>query len=366
LRNQKWLEKNGHTPSIMDYARFNYVAQPEDRLTREAIMPHVGDYDKWAIEWGYKWLPQYKTAGEEVAYLQNLTTERLKNRRLWFGTETNPDDPRSQNEDVGNDAMKAGMYGVKNLQRIVPNLINWSKQPNETYDGLDEMYNNVVGQYSRYMGHAAKNIGGIYETPRMTEEASPVYEFTPKTIQKEAIKFLSEQLFTTPNWLINNEILSRTGDNPHTVIGIRQEAIINRLVSTSTMGKLFTMESTLGNNAYKATDLMDDLRRNIFSEVYTKKAADVYRRNLQKMFVERIISLLPGGTPSGGTGGITIFFQVTPSLHVKNTDTYSVLKGTLRTLRNDIRTAIPLTGDAMTKLHLQDLNERITDILENK
>ena len=367
LRNQKWLDKNGHTPSIMDYARFNYVAQPEDNITREGLMPHVGDYDKWAIEWGYKWLPQFKNAQEEVAYLQQLTTERLKNKRLWFGTEINPDDPRSQNEDLSNDAMKAGIYGVKNLQRIVPNLLTWTKQPNESYEGLDEMYSQVVSQFGRYMGHVAKNVGGIYETPKMTEEQGAVYEFTPKAIQKDAVNFLSQQLFTTPSWLINNEIFSRTGDNPQTVIGVRQESILNRLISSSTMTKLFAMESTLGNNAYKATDLMDDLRRNIFSELTTRKAADVYRRNLQKMFVERIISLLPGGsTPLNVTGGLGITFQITPSLNIKNTDAYSILKGTLRTLRNDIRSAIPLTTDAMTKLHLQDLNDRITNILEPK
>jgi hypothetical protein len=364
LRNKAWVEANGHTPSIMDYARFNYVAQPEDNIGRIGIFPRIGDYDKWAIEWGYKWLPDYKTAKEEVPYLQQLTTERLKNKRHWFGTEVNPDDPRSQNEDVGNDAMKASLYGIKNLQRIVPNLLTWTKQPNETYEGLDEIYSNVVGQFGRYMGHVAKNVGGIYETPKMTEEQGAVYEFTPKAIQKEAVSFLSSQLFTTPSWLINNEIFSRTGENPHTIIGIRQESILNRLISSGTMTKLFAMESSLGNNAYKATDLMDDLRRSIFSELVTRKATDVYRRNLQKMFVERIISLLPGGASPLSVGSFGITFQISPSLNIKNTDAYSILRGTLRTLRNDIRTAIPLTTDAMTKLHLQDLNDRITNILE--
>jgi hypothetical protein len=367
LRNQKWLEKNGHTPSIMDYARFNYVAQPEDNIAREQLMANIGDYDKWAIEWGYKWLPQFKTAQEEVAYMQQLTTDRLKNKRLWFGTEINPDDPRSQSEDLSNDAMKAGNYGIKNLQRIVPNLLTWTKKPNETYEGLDEMYSNVVGQFGRYMGHVVKNVGGIYETPKMTEEQGPVYEFTPKAIQKDAINFLSNQLFATPTWLINNDIYNRIGENPQVIIGTRQESIINRLISSGTMTKLFAMEANMGNNAYKATELMDDLRRNIFSELVTRKATDVYRRNLQKMFVERIISLLPGGAAPLTLGGnIGITFQITPSLNIKNTDAYSILKGTLRTLRNDIRTAIPLTTDAMTKLHLQDLNERITDILEKK
>jgi hypothetical protein len=366
LRNKKWVEANGHTPSIMDYARFNYVAQPEDNIDRVGLFPRIGDYDKWAIEWGYRWMPEYKNGEDEKSALNKLTTERLKNKRLWFGTEVNPDDPRSQNEDLGNDAMKAGSYGIKNLQRIVPNLINWTKQPNESYDGLDEMYSNVVSQYGRYMGHVAKNIGGVYETPKMSNEDGVVYEFTPRSIQKDAVNFLNQQLFTTPTWLINNDIMSRTGENPQVVIGNRQETVINRIVSANTFTKLFAMETTVGNNAYKPTELMDDLRRGIFSELYTRKATDLYRRNLQKIFVEKIISLLPGGTQPLSLGSIGIFFQITPSLNIKNTDAYSVLKGTLRTLRNDIRAAIPGTTDQMTKLHLQDLNERITDVLEKK
>jgi hypothetical protein len=366
LRNKKWVEANGHTPSIMDYARFNYVAQPEDNVTRSGLFPRIGDYDKWAIEWGYRWMPDYKTAEAEVPVLQKLTTERLKNKRNWFGTETNPDDPRSQNEDLGNDAMKASGYGIKNLQRIVPSLINWTKQPNESYDGLDEMYNQVQTQFGRYMGHVAKNIGGIYETPKMSEQDGAVYEFTPKSTQKEAMAFLNQQLFTTPTWLINNDIFSRTGINPQVVIANRQEAILNRIISSSTMTKLFEAEAAIGNSAYKATEVMDDLRRAIFSEVYNRKATDVYRRNLQKMFVERIITLLPGGAAPLSLGGLGITLQISPSLNIKNTDAYSILKGTLRTLRNDIKLALPLTTDNMTKLHLQDLSDRITDVLENK
>ena len=366
LRNKAWVEANGHTPSIMDYARFNYVAQPEDNISRAGLFPRIGDYDKWAIEWGYRWMPEYKTAEAEVPVLQKITTERLKNKRNWFGTETNPDDPRSQNEDLGNDAMKASAYGIKNLQRIVPNLINWTKQPNESYEGLDEMYNQVQTQFGRYMGHVAKNIGGIYETPKMSDQTGAVYEFTPKSTQKDAMSFLNQQLFTTPTWLINNDIFSRTGINPQVVIANRQESILNRIISSSTMTKLFEAEAAVGNNAYKATEVMDDLRRAIFSEVYNRKATDVYRRNLQKMFVERIITLLPGGAAPLSLGSIGITFQVSPSLNIKNTDAYSILKGTLRTLRNDIKAALPLTTDNMTKLHLQDLSDRITDVLENK
>lgn len=367
LRNKKWVEANGHTPSIMDYARFNYVAQPEDNVDRVGLFPRIGDYDKWAIEWGYRWLPQYKTAADEVPYLAKITTERLKNKRLWFGTEINPDDPRSQNEDLGDNAMKAGTYGIKNLQRIVPNLLNWTKQSNQGYASLDEMYNQIVTQFGRYMGHVAKNVGGIYETPKIVEQGSPIYEYTPKATQKEAVNFLSQQLFTTPTWLISNDIFNRTGENPQIVIANRQETIINRLVNSNTFSKLYATEAVLGNNAYKTTELMDDLRRAIFSELYSKKATDVYRRNLQKMFVERIIGLLPSSAPqSSGTGGITIVFQISPSLSVKNTDTYSILKGTLRTLRNDMRSSLPGITDNITKLHLQDLIDRISDAIDVK
>ncbi len=364
LRNKKWLEKNGHTPSIMDYARFNYVAQPEDNISREALMPQIGDYDKWAIEWGYRWMPQYKNAPEEAAALQQITTERLKNKRLWFGTETNPDDPRSQNEDLGNDAMKAGVYGIKNLQRIVPNLLKWTRLPNESFEGLAEMYNQVNGQFGRYLGHVAKNIGGIYETPKMNYQEGPVYEFTPKSIQQEAMKFLNQQLFITPTWLINQEIFSKTGENPLIVIGTRQESIINRLINANTLGKLFEMETALGNNAYKATDLMSEMRRGIFSEVYAKSATDIYRRNLQKMFTERLISLLPSVAPATLLPGITI--QITPSISPKNTDMYSLVKGTLRTIRTDVKAALPLIADPMTKLHLQDLVDRIGNAVDPK
>lgn len=112
----------------MDYARFNYVAQPEDNISDKGLYPRIGDYDNWAIDWGYRLFPQYKNAEDEKGYLNKWVIEKLKDKRLWFGTETNPDDPRSQSEQVGDDAMKGSMYGIKNLQRILPNLVEWTKR----------------------------------------------------------------------------------------------------------------------------------------------------------------------------------------------------------------------------------------------
>jgi len=366
LRDKAWVEANGHTPSIMDYARFNYVAQPEDKITEKGLFPRIGDYDMWAIEWGYRWFPQFKTAEEETAYLNKLVIERLsKNKRLWFGTETNPDDPRSQNEDLGDNAMKASAYGIKNLQRILPNLMTWTKIDNEDYSTLNRLYNELVTQYGRYMGHVSKNIAGVYETPKSVEQSGAVYEAVPKATQKEAMDFLNRQLFATPTWLLNKDVLDRIGQNGVNVIGARQETVLSRLFSNSTFAKLIQAEAEDGDKAYTLTDLLSDLKQGIWGELATKKPIDIYRRNLQKSFVERIGSIVNPPSPSGSSfGGITISFG--PSIDSKRSDVISVLKGTLRQLRADINAALPAMQDKMTRYHLQDVSERIGKMLDPK
>src|SRR5690606_754655 len=130
--------------------------------------------------------------------LNRLTIEKLKDKRFWFGTESNADDPRSQNEDLGDNAMKAGAYGVKNLQRIVTHLPEWTREANKDYGNLSILYSELTNQFGRYMGHVAKNIGGIYETPKTVEQPGAVYSYTPRAVQKEAMNFLTRQLFVTP------------------------------------------------------------------------------------------------------------------------------------------------------------------------
>ncbi|HLG38989.1 MAG TPA: zinc-dependent metalloprotease, partial [Chitinophagaceae bacterium] len=285
LRDKAWVEANGHTPSIMDYARFNYIAQPEDNISQIGLFPRIGDYDKWAIEWGYKLFPQYKDAEAEKAYINTWIMERLKNNRLWFGTEVNPDDPRSQSEQVGDDAVKGSMYGIKNLQRILPNLLEWTKEPNEGYANLSKMYGQLTAQFSRYMGHVAKYVGGITETPKSVEEQGPVYEIVSEAKQKEAVDFLNKQLFTTPAWLINQDIYSRTGSSGLTVIGNIQDNMLGRLLSSRTLNKLVDAEAAQGNNAYQLTELLSDLRKGIWNELAARKPIGIYRRNLQKSYV---------------------------------------------------------------------------------
>jgi Met-zincin/Domain of unknown function (DUF5117)/Domain of unknown function (DUF5118) len=365
LRDKAWVEANGHTPSIMDYARFNYVAQPEDNISAAGLYPRIGDYDKWAIEWGYKKLYEASTPEEEVPILNKITTERLQNnKRLFFGTELNPDDPHSQNEDLGDNAMKAGAYGIKNLQRIVPNLMEWTKVPNEDYGNLSELYNEVVIQFNRYLGHALKNIGGIYETPKVVEQAGAVYEYVPKATQQEAMGFLSKNIFTTPTWLINKEISGKTGADPLSIIGGRMESMLNALLTNGRMNKLISAEASQGNNAYTLTDLMGDLQKNIWTELYTRKPIDVYRRNLQKAFIERFNTIISPAAPANASfGGIVISFG---GGDIKKTDIVSIAKGTLRSIKADISAALPAVSDKMTRYHLQDMLDRIERILNPK
>ncbi|WP_410220088.1 zinc-dependent metalloprotease [Pedobacter sp.] len=363
LRNKKWVEANGHTPSIMDYARFNYVAQPEDNITKEGLYPRIGDYDKWAIEWGYKYFPDSKTVESDMKILDKMTTEAAKNRRLWFGTETNPDDPHSQNEDLSDNAMKASEYGIKNLKVILSNLQAWTKQPGEGYDELGNMYGQLTTQLGRYIGHVSKNIGGIYENPKTVDQPGTVYERTPAATQKEAMDFLSKQVFTTPKWLLDQAILDNIGENPLTVVSRLQNIALNRLLSTRVLGNLITAEAKDGASAYKISDMFDGLNNSVFTELKGGATIDAYRRNLQKAYVDKLIAII--NPPAQASSALQQFGRTQSSgLDVNLSDVSSVVRGQLRDLDKTIKSAS--ASDTLTKYHLQDLSDRINQALDKK
>ncbi len=365
LRNKKWVEEHGHTPSIMDYARFNYVAQPEDKISTKGLYPRIGDYDKWAIEWGYRYFPDSKSVKEDMAILNKMTNEAAKNRRLWFGTEINPDDPNSQNEDLGDNAMKASEYGIKNLKVILPNLEAWTKQPGEGYDELANMYGQLTTQFGRYMGHVSKNVGGIYENPKTSDQPGVIYERTPAAKQKEAMQFLNDQLFVTPKWLVNQQIFDKINQNPLDLISRLQATTLNRLLGVNTLRKLITAEAVDGASAYKITDLFDDLNRSIFTELTTNTAVDVYRRNLQKSYVDRLISIVkPATPPTGAVAAMAV--SGLAALNSTQSDIASVVKGQLREIDTKLKSAAGNQSDALSKYHLQDLSDRIEAALDSK
>ena len=365
LRDKNWVAKNGHTSSIMDYARFNYVAQPEDGVTD--LFPRIGDYDDWAIKWGYGYFADAKDAKEEKKLLHELTKEAVKDPRKRFGTEISPYDPRFQTEDLGDNAMKASDYGIKNLQRILPNLTEWSKEDGEFYKELSELYANVAGQYRRYIGHVTKNVGGIYDTPKTYDMEGSVYEVVPKATQKEAVAFLNRQVFATPTWLINPAILNKINiETGVEAVKSIQEATLNNLMAGDRAVRLMETGATNPAN-YNLDQLFTDLRAGIWSELKTHKATDVYRRNLQKVFIEKVITLL---TPAPATvlsipPGVTYGYDIR-MVDLKKTDLPSIARAHLESLKTEIKAALPLTTDKMSKYHLQDVLNRINKGLDPK
>ena len=365
LRDKDFVAKNGHTSSIMDYARFNYVAQPEDGVTD--FFPKIGDYDKWAIKWGYSYFEDAKTEKEEKAILNEMTKEAYKNNRLWFGTETSPYDPRYQTEDIGDNAMRASEYGIKNLKRILPNLIEWSSEKGESYSELDDLYNALTGQFRRYMGHVTKNVGGIYDSPKTYDMAGNQFTVVPKSIQKDAVAFLNTQLFTTPKWLLNQDVLSKI--NPESgveAVKSMQDATLSSLLAGDRMVRFFETSTTSKDN-YSVDELISDLNKGIFSELKGASSIDMYRRNIQKIYVDKLIELLKPGTASvrAVPVGVTYGFS-TRRVNLAQTDLPSIARGQLNALKNELKMSSARMSDRMSKYHVQDLISRIGLALDPK
>jgi hypothetical protein len=365
LRDKAWVEANGHTASIMDYARFNYVAQPEDNITSKGLYPRIGDYDKWAILWGYKYDPAL-TEEEDKKMMSKLATDSLKNPRLWFGGEGQNFDPRAQTEDLGDNAMKASDYGIKNLKRILPNLPEWTREEADEYDNLQEMYENLVQQYARYMGHVTKNVGGVQETFKSVEQPGDVYEATPKATQKEAVDFLNRQLFATPTWLLNKDILNKfSNPGAEESLSTVQANTLKSLLSGARLYRLTVCTGRYGPGAYSVDDLLTDAKKGVWSELATGAPIDIYRRNLQKVYIESLVGLLnpaPAMAPPAGLPrGLIIFTG-----DLKNTDVPSEARAQLVELKNEIAGAIIKETDKVSKYHLQDVEERIKEALNPK
>lgn len=355
LRDKAWVEANGHTPSIMDYARFNYVAQPEDGITRAGIFPRIGIYDKWSIEWGYRWLPQFQTPEDEVAFSNQSIIEKQKTDvRYTFGTESDPNDPRNQSEDLGDDSMLASLYGIKNLKRIVPQILTWSYEPNKSYAGAGEIYSGVVSQFNRYLGHVTKNVAGIYSNSITVEQTDEIArEFVPANIQKRAIAFLNEQLFTTPEWLIDRQLMEKAKILPMNVICSLQSGVLARLINKNTLNKMSENEILNGKKAYTSAQMFNDLKKVIWSNL---GQSDIYKRNMQKAYVENLINLLDkkGNADKNASGKRPVYSEAPAIAH-----------GQLTELKRLVTSAAGMTSGT-AKGHYQNLITLIDNALSNK
>jgi len=364
LRSASFTSKFGTAPSIMDYARFNYVAQPEDKGV--ALMPNIGIYDKYAIEWGYRPILD-KTAEEEKPVLNSWILAHDGDPLYRFGSQQGGDvvDPSSQTEDLGDNAMKASTYGIKNLKRIVPNLIKWTSENGKDYDDLQTLYEQVLSQFNRYMGHVSNNIGGVYENHKTYEQEGAVYTPVAKAHQREAMKFLQAELFDTPEWMLDQEIFSKT-EYSGTIDRIRamQVRTLENVLSLGKMARLIEHETAMGSKAYTLTQMMSELRRGIWSEIYSGRSIDTYRRNLQKGHIERLEYLMTAENQKKlpNYGG----YQKSTAVNTSQSDIRSVARGELVTLRAQLRSGLGNATNTMTKYHLQDAIARIDHILDPK
>lgn len=350
LRDKAWVEAHGHTPSIMDYARFNYVAQPEDHITEKGIFPRIGDYDKWAIKWAYTWHPEFATAEEEHKALVKVVTDSLKhNHRLWFGNEAEQFDPRAQNEDLGDNSMIASAYGIKNLKRILSGLEQWVSIPGEGQEKLYNAYSGVWDQYSLYLAHVTKNIAGVYHTPRVNGEAGAIAETTPYALQKSAVKFLNEQLFTTPVWLNNRSITTKLNVNFGYELNALQQSSLDFVITRNRLSRMLSIEQDDKGKVYTIRELFADLDKGIFKEVYAAENVDFYRRNMQKLYVYRL--LIQGFLPQEMS-----MIQGPNVYHFTVTDLNALVRHELRLQQALFNKALKKASiNEVTRLHLKEM-----------
>lgn len=350
LRSAEFTQKYGLTPSIMDYARINYVAQPGDEGIR--YIRKLGPYDHYAINWGYRYLPQGPKEEEEI--LDQWILEKAGNPVYEFGGGYDGVDPQSQRESLGADQVKASKYGLANLKKVVPNLVEWTTTgQEEDYEALEEVYEELTRIWRGYISHVITNIGGVNETIKTTDQEGAVYEPVPEEMQEKAMDFLLTHAFTTPEWLLNQEILSRieaTGAIER--IQELQTRSLNYLLDEERLKRMISNQQVHGDEkVYTALEMLTELRRGIFSELYNGEPVDAYRRNLQRSFVDIAIDYIQN-------------LKKEDSEEILKSDVIALMRGELENLRADISRYDARTNDQLTRYHWNDLIARINEGLE--
>ena len=343
LRDKEWVEKHGHTVSIMDYARFNYVAQPEDGIGKAGLYPRINDYDKWAIEYGYR-PTDFKTPKEDHLYWNKVIIDRLAAQpELWFGGEGSDSDPRAQREDLGDDAVAASTYGILNLQRIIGQLPEWNAEEADQFENLNRMYTALLGQYNRYLGHVAANIGGRFVTNHSIEQTGLVkYAPVPKERQQRALNWLNDNLFKKPTWLVDVPYIFDITDRPDSQIYPYVKSTVSSLLNVQKLERLGQF-ADYGPGNYTPQEYLSDLTGMVFEELYKGRATDSYRRYLQRQFV-------------------TAALDVTGSKLAEGTDARALLLSTLTDLQK--KAAKAKSSDPATQAHWQDLAKQIEKALK--
>ncbi|WAC41046.1 zinc-dependent metalloprotease [Pedobacter sp. SL55] len=338
VRNKAFVAKNGFGASIMDYLRFNYVAQPEDGFTAEELLPKIGIYDDYAIEWGYKYFPQYKTAEQEAEVLKNWVTQKRKDPRFFYFPEGDFSDPRVQSEDMGSNAMKAGTLGIKNLKVIMQNLEAWlEKDDDENYTMMKRMHSAVASRYNEYLAHVLKNIGGRYADQALVIEDKPNYQPVSRAVQKEAMAFINEYYFKEPKWLFPDHIVDKTRFTFAGPVAADYETFLGRVFFK--FSSISKNERIVGQQQYQASEFLADIYNGVFSDLENETPISEYRRTLQRGYVNKLLSSVYNSA--------------------NDNDVAIILKQQIESVKQSCDKALQKQTDATTKAHLNAISAMI-------
>ena len=367
LRDKAWVEAHGHTVSIMDYARFNYVAQPEDNISEKGLFPRIGDYDKWAIKWGYQWRPEFKDEFEEKEALMTETTNMLKQHpELWFSGEGRDEDPRSQTESLGDDNMKANTYGVKNLKRVIAGLPIWTKQDNYQYNDLTEMYEAVRNQFTRYTRHVQKNVGGRYLSNLPGKKPTQV---APASKQLSAVNWLGANVFEAPTWLYPSEITDLTGVDAQKDMESRQNSVLSAILDAALLNKIYNDSFTEGTDILKLDAYLNTVFKNIWTPLVNKnELKNKLRRTLERNYLIRINGLLNPEKKDGDKGNGNVLTQVLGgggSSSVLSPDAILYMLQHLNKIESYCK-ALSASATGINKQHYDELLQQIKLIRERR
>jgi len=355
VRDPQWLKTMGHTPSIMDYSRFNYVAQPEDKIPVGDLVPRIGPYDVWATQWGYKPIPGAKNADDEKPMLDQWAREQDKTPWYRFSTANAAgSDPGELTEAVGDaDALKSTSLGIQNLQRVAKMLLPaTTTKSGEPFDDLAELYGRMLGQWTLELNHVAAIVGGFNTQEKYVGQSGLLFEPVAKARQREAVKFLNENAFAPPMWMIDPQILRRI-EPAGALSRVRnaQSAVLANLLASGRFARLVEQEAIDGTAAYGPTEFLTDVRKGIWGELDAPRVRiDAYRRNLQRSYLDVANTKLNGPQAAGP-------FAVSG-------DERSFYRAELRTLSSAIATSLAKTADPETRAHLENSRDQIARILD--
>ncbi len=319
-RNGAFTQEFGIASSIMDYARYNYIAQPGDTNIR--FIRQIGPYDHYATNWGYRWIPN-ETTESETSTLDKWIMAKDGDVRYKFGKQSSRFDPSAQTEDIGSNSIKASTYGLKNLKYVAEHLPEWTSDKTNDYEDLNELYGELLGVWSRYVGHVVTHIGGVYEDTKKPNQSGVVYTPASKDDQKAAMAWLHENAFASPTWILDVNTLQSTEYTGYTeTFRSLQARHLNNILDFDVLGRLIDGEVVSAEN-YSALNMLQDLRKGIWKELNSTKSVSVFRRNLQRVYIDRMQYLMTEELKPSRFGSY---------YNVNQSDVRALVRGELNTL----------------------------------